>query len=50
MRLLKAGDIQIAQIAYRVGYQQPANFTQAFKGYFGYPPNEAANRGNPTGT
>lgn len=48
-RLLKAGDIQIAQIAYRVGYHQPANFTQAFKNYFGYPPNEAAKRDSPSG-
>lgn len=39
-KLLRAGDIQIAQIAYRVGYQQPANFTQAYKSYFGYPPKE----------
>ncbi len=43
-RLVRAGDIQIAQIAYRVGYQQPANFTQAYNGYFVYPPKEELHR------
>ena len=29
---------QIAEIAYRVGYTDPANFTNAYKRYFGVPP------------
>lgn len=37
-RLLRSGDFQVAQVGYRVGYRQPANFTQAYKAYFGYSP------------
>ncbi|WP_437879891.1 helix-turn-helix transcriptional regulator [Pseudomonas sp. LRF_L74] len=29
---------QVAQIAYRLGYANPANFSHAYKRYFGHPP------------
>ncbi len=37
-RLLRSGEFQIAQVAHRVGYQQAANFSQAYKAHFGHSP------------
>lgn len=37
-RLLRTGEFQIAQVAHRVGYQQAANFSQAYKAHFGHTP------------
>jgi AraC-like DNA-binding protein len=36
--LLREGHLRISEIAYRVGYTEPANFTAAYRGHFGYPP------------
>lgn len=36
--MLREGKLQIAAIAYRIGYSDPANFTAAYKRHFGYPP------------
>ena len=36
--LLLAGDRSVAEIAYAVGYQYPANFTCAYKKHFGHLP------------
>lgn len=36
--LLRQGKWQVAQIAYRMGYANPANFNHAYKAYFGHPP------------
>ncbi|MDH0748790.1 AraC family transcriptional regulator [Pseudomonas sp. GD03842] len=37
-QLLRERKWQVAQVAYRVGYADPANFTHAYKARFGYPP------------
>ncbi|WP_031325886.1 helix-turn-helix transcriptional regulator, partial [Pseudomonas taiwanensis] len=29
---------QVSQVAYHVGYANPANFCHAYKAYFGHPP------------
>lgn len=36
--LLRGGDMTITEIAFEVGYQWPANFSNAFKRYFGVSP------------
>jgi AraC-like DNA-binding protein len=36
--MLVTGDYDIAQVAYAVGYEYPANFTAAFKRHFGQLP------------
>ncbi len=36
--LLQAGELSITEVAYEAGYQHPANFTTAFKRYYGSPP------------
>ncbi len=36
--LLRQGKWQVAQVAYRMGYANPANFNHAYKAYFGHPP------------
>lgn len=36
--LLRQRKWQIAQIAYRLGYANPANFNHACKAHFGHPP------------
>jgi AraC-like DNA-binding protein len=38
--MLVTGDYDIAQVAYAVGYEYPANFTAAFKRHFGRLPRE----------
>ena len=42
--LLQEG-CQVAQVAYRVGYSHPSNFSAAFSGYFGFAPKEVGKRG-----
>jgi CheY-like chemotaxis protein/AraC-like DNA-binding protein len=42
-RLLRETDCSVSEIAYRVGFQQPAYFTRAYKAEFGEPPSEARN-------
>nr|WP_277626980.1 AraC family transcriptional regulator [Pseudomonas mosselii] len=41
--LLQEG-CQVAQVAYRVGYSHPSNFSAAFSGYFGFAPKEVGKR------
>jgi AraC-like DNA-binding protein len=36
--MLLTGEYAVAQVAYAVGYEYPANFTAAFKRYFGQLP------------
>ena len=38
--LLSTGNLTISQVAYRVGYSDPAAFTRAFTGWFGQSPSE----------
>ncbi|EKT4480426.1 helix-turn-helix transcriptional regulator [Pseudomonas putida] len=42
--LLQEG-CQVAQVAYKVGYSHPSNFSAAFSGYFGFAPKTVAKRG-----
>ena len=39
-RLLKIGDLNISEVAYKVGYKSPANFSTHFKTHFGFSPSE----------
>ncbi|WP_437920300.1 helix-turn-helix transcriptional regulator [Sphingobacterium sp. LRF_L2] len=36
--LLQSGDMQVKEVAYRIGYQHPQHFIKAFKNKFGYCP------------
>jgi AraC-like DNA-binding protein len=36
--MLREGRFQVAEIAYRIGYSDPANFTTAYRRRFGHPP------------
>jgi len=40
LRHLQAG-CRVTETAWRVGYGQPGNFSQAFTRHFGYPPSQA---------
>ncbi|WP_312931373.1 AraC family transcriptional regulator [Pseudomonas sp.] len=40
--LLRQGKWQVAQIAFRLGYANPANFSHAYKAHFGHPPGAEA--------
>jgi len=40
--LLRQRKWQVAQIAFRLGYANPANFSHAYKAHFGYPPGAEA--------
>jgi len=42
-RLLRYTDLPVCQIAYGVGYEEPASLTKAFKLFFGITPNEFRN-------
>jgi AraC family transcriptional regulator len=44
--LLKYSSHQIDEIAYKIGYDNPASFTKAFKKYFGVSPTEFRNTKN----
>lgn len=37
-RLLETGELQVQQVAHRVGYDDPAHFSRRFKAYFGVSP------------
>lgn len=39
-KLLQAGDVNISQVAYAIGFSTPAHFTVAFKKYYGITPSE----------
>lgn len=41
--LLESG-LQVAQVAYRVGYRHPSNFSAAFTAFYGRPPKSVAGR------
>ncbi|MEC8040239.1 MAG: AraC family transcriptional regulator, partial [Pseudomonadota bacterium] len=38
--LIKDGHLQIAEVAYRVGYNSPANFSTAYRRYYGHAPQD----------
>jgi AraC-like DNA-binding protein len=42
--LLRSGNYRIADVAYKVGYEYPANFTHAFKKHYGSLPREYVRR------
>ena len=42
--LLAAGAVTVAEVAYQVGYGNPANFSTSFSRHFGYAPSEARRR------
>ena len=44
-RLLDEGSLKIYEIAYMVGYDNPKNFTRAFRNYFGVSPREHKTNG-----
>lgn len=41
IRLLQQEDINVSEVAYRVGFSSPSYFSTCFTEYFGYPPGEA---------
>lgn len=43
MQYVKAGELRINQIAYRLGFTSPSNFSRAFKQWTGCTPNEFKN-------
>lgn len=40
LRLIEQGEDSISEIARKVGYKEPSNFTNSFIGYYGYSPSE----------
>ena len=40
MELLQAGDLNVSEVAYRVGSSSPSTFSREFKKHFGYPPSQ----------
>jgi AraC-like DNA-binding protein len=38
--LLLAGDLNVSEVAYRVGSSSPSTFSREFKKHFGYPPSQ----------
>jgi AraC family transcriptional regulator, regulatory protein of adaptative response / methylphosphotriester-DNA alkyltransferase methyltransferase len=38
LELLRAGDMPVRQVAYSVGYRQPAQFAKTFRRHLGAPP------------
>jgi len=42
--LLAGGTAIVAEVAYQVGYGNPANFSTSFSRHFGYAPSEARRR------
>lgn len=43
--LLLEGGLSVTEVAFEMGYQHPANFTTAFKRYYGSPPSATRKRG-----
>ena len=46
MRLLSSNDLKIYEIAYMIGYDNPKNFTRAFRKYYGKSPWEQRENGS----
>lgn len=42
--LLLAGELNVSEVAYRVGSSSPSTFSREFKKHFGYPPSQAGHR------
>ncbi len=42
-RLIVSSDLNMSEIAYKVGYKNPANFSTHFKEHFGFSPSETRN-------
>lgn len=40
MALLKEGNIQVGDVAFQVGFSDPAYFTRRFRNFFGFPPSQ----------
>ena len=40
VRLLESSDMQIAQIAYRTGFESPAHFSRSFRELYGVSPTQ----------
>jgi len=43
LNLLKAGETTVAEVAYKVGFGNPASFSTSFSNYFGYAPSDVKN-------
>ena len=43
LTFLKAGETTVAEVAYKVGFGNPASFSTSFSNYFGYAPSEVKN-------
>ncbi len=41
--LLQTGELNVAQVAYQIGYNSPSHFTKVFQDHFGYPPTKLKN-------
>ena len=42
LELLQAGDLNVSEVAYRVGSSSPSTFSREFKKHFGYPPSQVS--------
>jgi AraC-like DNA-binding protein len=40
LNLLKVGEMTVAEVAYKVGFNSPASFSTSFSNYFGYAPSD----------
>ena len=40
LELLQSGDLNVSEVAYRVGSSSPSTFSREFKKHFGYPPSQ----------
>ena len=40
LELLQAGELNVSEVAYRVGSSSPSTFSREFKKHFGYPPSQ----------
>ncbi|HEX8529465.1 MAG TPA: ATP-binding protein, partial [Cytophagales bacterium] len=48
LALLKANVGTVAEVAYRVGFGNPANFSTSFSRHFGYPPSQVLKKADPS--
>jgi transcriptional regulator GlxA family with amidase domain len=46
--LLKANVGTVAEVAYQVGFGNPANFSTSFSRHFGYPPSQVQKKADPS--